>query len=303
MSMPGWYSDPAGTPGQFRYWDGQSWSEQTSSDPHSTPPPAGSPNGSPSGKARRRGLVIGVIALALILVLTGFLVLRGMTGGGPITEPLPSSTVSGWDDSSPLPTASPTPSTSPTPTPSPSPEPSAPIIACPTGDPTYRTQYPSDDRVHGGGISFGNVDGWRDSSYSSAMSWAYDVGALDKPVQDTWFALLAVGQLRIIDGFEQPKQSAESVMQCVASSGYYPGFTGRKELSSKQITVDGKAAWSMRTEILVDARIDLAGDVVEVIIVDTGNPEGLSMFVGAVPIGDDDLIGVLDQTVADLQVG
>ncbi|WP_084635077.1 DUF2510 domain-containing protein [Propionicicella superfundia] len=26
MSQPGWYPDPGGAPGQFRYWDGTTWS-------------------------------------------------------------------------------------------------------------------------------------------------------------------------------------------------------------------------------------------------------------------------------------
>jgi hypothetical protein len=38
--LPGWYPDPAGQAGLFRYWDGQAWSEQLSPTPYS-PPPAG----------------------------------------------------------------------------------------------------------------------------------------------------------------------------------------------------------------------------------------------------------------------
>ena len=34
MTSAGWYPDPAGTPNTYRYWDGQSWSQQTSTDPY-----------------------------------------------------------------------------------------------------------------------------------------------------------------------------------------------------------------------------------------------------------------------------
>jgi hypothetical protein len=38
VATPGWYPDPSGTPGAFRYFDGQSWSEQTSDTPYAAPP-------------------------------------------------------------------------------------------------------------------------------------------------------------------------------------------------------------------------------------------------------------------------
>ena len=43
MPSPGWYPDPAGTPGRYRYWDGQAWSETTTTDPAATPPPGSAP--------------------------------------------------------------------------------------------------------------------------------------------------------------------------------------------------------------------------------------------------------------------
>ncbi|TIC85079.1 DUF2510 domain-containing protein [Nocardioides sp. GY 10113] len=34
MTNAGWYPDPAGTPDTYRYWDGQAWSHQTTTDPY-----------------------------------------------------------------------------------------------------------------------------------------------------------------------------------------------------------------------------------------------------------------------------
>lgn len=48
MATPGWYPDPSGQPNSFRYWDGQSWSEQTTPDPYSPPPGTGQPPAAPT---------------------------------------------------------------------------------------------------------------------------------------------------------------------------------------------------------------------------------------------------------------
>jgi hypothetical protein len=48
----GWYPDPGGGPGLYRYWDGQAWSAATTADPGSAPPPQGIVNpGSAAGTA------------------------------------------------------------------------------------------------------------------------------------------------------------------------------------------------------------------------------------------------------------
>ncbi len=41
MATPGWYPDPAGRPGAFRYWDGQSWGSDTTDNPYAAPPGSG----------------------------------------------------------------------------------------------------------------------------------------------------------------------------------------------------------------------------------------------------------------------
>jgi hypothetical protein len=43
MSTPGWYPDPAGQPNSFRYWNGQSWSHETSPSPYVAPPGSAPP--------------------------------------------------------------------------------------------------------------------------------------------------------------------------------------------------------------------------------------------------------------------
>lgn len=302
--MPGWYPDPAGTANRFRYWDGRAWSHDTTGNP-ADPPPGGSlpaPGSGPSPRRRRLGPVIVAIVAVLVLTLTGVLVVRSLFSDrwSVDDDPAPTSTVSGWDDSSPTKAITPTPS----PTPSPqAPTEEVPVQPCPEGRPTARQDHPSDGRVHGGGLSFPAVSGWRTSD-GVAFSWAYDVGEQIKLVESpNWYANLAVGALFIGDGFDEPRRSAELSMQCVITSGLYPYFTDRLDVWSKAVTVDGRRGWSIRADIEVaDPDLETKGDTVEVIVVDTDSPESLSMFIATVNIGDASLMETLDTTIENLQV-
>lgn len=304
--MPGWYPDPSGQPGQFRYWNGSNWSHETSANPQAPPPGlAGSPLAAPRKKSGRGG-VIGVLVLLLVLILAGVFIVRSfLDDDAPTANPAPTSTVTPWDDRSP--TATPTPST-PTPSetePTPDEPTEAPMIACPDGDPGSRAPYPSDGRVYGGGISFSPPADWEPGGfYAGGLSWAFDVDGVMTTVEPGWAAMMAAGQLRVADGFEAPEQAASGVMMCVESSGFYSNFASSEPVWSKAITVGGHKGWYLRNKVFIDdPTIQAPGDVVDVIVLDIGNPEGLSMFVGAVAIDDAALLKLLDQAVADLKVG
>lgn len=297
MSTPGWYPDPSGAPGRYRYWDGRAWSQQT------TDRPDGS---SPGERPRRRAapLIIGAVALVLVIGLVIAFV-AGQLGGRPtrITDdPVPTETVSGWDDSSP--TATPTPTPSPSPTPDPSGTATArPLTECPFGDPRNRKQHPADDRVHGGGLSFPRVPGWDDDRHGGGISWAHDVGSQSQNQEPGWFSLIAVGELNRSDGFAAPQQAAESIVQCVASSGFYSHFAGADQQKSEPAKIDGHQAWWIRTDIRIeDPDVEAGGDTVDVIVVDTGRPGTFGMYLGAGTIGDQRLLSILDSSKDGLQV-
>ena len=61
MSAPGWYPDPAGAPGRYRYWDGTRWSTETSDRPGPAP--------APTRSRRGLGIAAGVIAVLVVVVL------------------------------------------------------------------------------------------------------------------------------------------------------------------------------------------------------------------------------------------
>lgn len=300
MALPGWYPDPAHQAGQFRYWDGTAWSAGTTGNPADSPPGTG-----PSRPPRRHGWLIAAAALLVVLVVAFAFLRAGPTPN--TTEPLPSTTGSGAGDRSP--TAGPAPSDtlipSPPPPQSPTPSPLAPSASqpCPVGDPSYRQSYPSDGRQHGGGLSFPSQSGWQ-SPVPRGLTWAYDVGGQFTRVQPEWFAMLAVGALSTVDGFEVPEQAAQAAMECTASSTFYEGFTERKDLDAEPVTIDGYHGWRLRSEVHVTSdATTLPGNVVEIIVLDLDSPESLAMFWGAVPIGDAKLGAQLDRVASQLRVG
>jgi hypothetical protein len=234
----------------------------------------------------------------LVLAVIAVVVIRYVGDDAGRVEPEPSVRPSTFDDA----TAAPTPTPGPVGTVSPSNPPPSASQPCPVGDPSSRQPHPADGRVHGGGLSFPTQSGWDRLTQTRHFSWAYDVGGLDRAVEPEWFAILAVGALSTVDGFETPEQAAEAVMECTATSTFYPGFTDRNDLEAESVTVGGHPGWRIRSEIRVDSdATTLPGDVVEVIVVDVDSPESLAMFWGGVPIGNQAMIGQLDRVAKSLQ--
>lgn len=296
--MEGWYPDPGGAPGQFRYWDGTTWSAVTTRNPAAPPPAPG------SVPARRRGWLIAVAALVVLLA-AGLVItlLRPGPDANPRVDPEPSATISGGDDTmSPIP-APPEPSEAPAPVPTStrSPEPGPTRDNCPPGDPDFRQDHPADNRVHGGGLSFPRQKGWSGKT-DHTLSWAYDVGAQQAPGGS---AAYAVGALSVINGFEQPEQAAALVVECTANGIFFPGFQSRQDLTAEAVTVDGEPGWRIRTDIQgQDPKLGEDGAygwVVEVVVVDLGSPESLAMFWGITQNIDADGSLALEKVITQLR--
>ena len=305
MAAAGWYPDPAGVPGRYRYWDGSRWSSSTTDDPRrpapkesptsgSTPtePAPGGPPGGPSGK-RRLGLIIGVLAVAVTLVV-GVAILTS-NFGSLVGIPRPTSTASGGGESSADPTTTSTRRPSATPT---------PLVRCPKGDPNLRASHPTDGRVHGGNLSFEEQPTFNPAALESRFSFAYDVLQQTLPVSQNppWIAQLAVGQLRGKDGFvNDPRNTVESLVRCVMTGIMYsPYLPTRTDIRSESLSIDGHSGWLVDAEITVD-RPDLAvaGDHTIFVVVRDGKDWGF--FFGAVPLGNTQLDAVLAMAVRGLR--
>ncbi len=301
-ALPGWYPDPAGVPGRFRYWDGAAWSAETTDRPGPAGPAAG-PEVDGSGRPRRRrGLAAALAIVALLVIIAIVAVIIITPRVRPVTDdPLPTSTVSGGDDRSPTPTPTPPP---PSGSPSPSGASTVPLIPCPEGNPNFREPHPVDDRVYGGNLSFPEEPSFDAATAEPRFSFAHDVTQQTLAVDDTppWIAQLAVGRLRAADGFVNGAQNtAESVVQCAISSSLYdPYQPDRTDRRSQPITIDGRQGWLIETDITVaDPDLDFPGDRAIFIVVADGSDWG--MFFGAVPVGYTQLEEVLSRTARDLR--
>ncbi|MGI3784587.1 MAG: DUF2510 domain-containing protein [Janthinobacterium lividum] len=312
MSTPGWYPDPGGRSGHYRFWDGETWAPTTTANPAPTVGGGGPPSPRRPSRHVGRWLVVGAVLL-VVLAVVGALVLR--PGAQPVADPVPTASatgpVGGEDPTSPVPT-DPFPSsvvpTQPSPRmPSPSvAQPgSADPVSCPVGNPFSRQDHARDGRVHGGSLSFPRQPGWEDPGpEASAFTWAYDLGETDIQLTQSRYASYAVGAVSVADGFEDPHTAARLAMRCTIASALYSDVSSRTDLVDEETTVDGYRAWSLRSEIRTyDARTSFQGDTVQITVVDLDSPESLAFFWGSAPIGDETFDERLDEVVQQLHVG
>lgn len=290
MSVPGWYPDPGGAQGQYRYWDGRAWSPQTSPTPEGPPGGGGQPGpGGPGGAAPKRGrlgLIIGLVAAALVLALAAFFVIPRLLGNGEKADPgggstqTSSPTISAWNE-----TATPTPS-SPPPSASPSNTESSggTTLNCPDGNPSERSSADIDGKLTGGGLVVDKISDWRDDR--TQLGFAYDVQGQAWTVTPGWASNQGVAALHKDLGFRDLKDSARIAMECISSSDYYPTLTKREDVANKETTVSGKKAWVYTSKLFVAERDNIQGDVVTVIVVDTGSATQYGLYVGIYTIDD-----------------
>ena len=305
--LPGWYPDPAGARGRFRYWDGAQWSTVTIDDPRQAPPAQPdqplltlhTESKSPQGLLRKRRLavIIGVLAVVLTAVVAAAVFASGPRQAGNASAP--TSTPTGLDDSSPTATATPTKSPSASPT-------AKALVRCPKGDPTLRAPHPIDGRVHGGNLSFEEQPTFESATIETRFSFAYDVLQQEIPVSQNppWIAQLAVGQLRGKDGFvNDPRNTVESLAQCVITGNMYsPYLPTRTDIRSEGLSINGRSGWLIDSEITVDRPdLQVKGDHVIFLVVRDGQNWGF--FFGAAPIGNAQLDAVLAETIRGLRAG
>lgn len=289
MSSAGWYPDPGGQPGLFRYWTGSAWTAAVTPNPRATPPPSG-PVGAPAGypqagqgyqqagqtspqgysqtgyptQPRKRAVgwwLAGGAALAALGVLVWFI----MQGFGGLLPAVP-------DPGSGTPSAN----------------------ICPKPDdsatPTAPTQH-NDGRVHGGKISYPRLGApWGEVGGDNRVPFGRDVASQVVVLEEnynglgsSWVASVLIGELVAGDGFFSPKEGSEIVMKCVVGAFYSDAVVNREDVSSKALTVDGHDAWMLESHLTFDIpNLRTKGETAIVVIVDTG-AESSSLYYASIP--------------------
>ncbi len=184
VATPGWYPDPAGQPGAFRYWDGVAWGSDLTGDPASPPPGPAFPPAPPAPPAARppappadvvyQGypgasypsnaggggsgskvalLAVGAVALMVALAVGTYFVVGLATGDDDTATGDGTSTVTTSDPTTD-PTTEPTtePTTDPTtdPTTEPTTDPTSDPTGAPAVDPFTDPAEPTDLQCFGG---------------------------------------------------------------------------------------------------------------------------------------------------------
>jgi len=301
MPTTGWYPDPDGTKGRFRYWDGDAWSEATTTDPQQTPPPRKASSGEDKkGRGRESGWVIALVILAVLTAIAVIILLTStnsgfFSGGGVATEDNNSSTptVSAWDETS-----------TPTITPPPLPTDDGGIwVNCPTSSGDGRTNQPL------GKLAAGKLTVQIPSGYSSewmaGMTLAYDAHGVkrDIPGGVSYVSSIGVGLTSFDDGFDNLIVTAAQAMQCWSQT-YHPLEADPIILiSGEETTISGHAAWHIRWE-LVYIHEPIPGEVLDIITVDMGpGTDYLGLYWSCRPVNNTDFEQSITSAIASLKVG
>jgi hypothetical protein len=330
---PGWYPDPGGGQGLFRYWDGKAWSAATSPNPGAAPPSQGLVGG---GTPQQGGQPYGQVGQ----VGYGQSGQAGYGQGGQPTygqsayDPSYSAyanyqelqekkspigwwiaggalviviivvavlairAVTGGDTGT---TGGPVGQPSqdvcpPQSTASPSPEPS--------------TTLPADGRVHGGPVSYPMLGApWGPpQAPSNEVPFGRDVQnqvVWVEPNYDGkghgWVASILVAELQAGDGFFTPEQGAQIVVKCILGAFYGDNPVQSNVTVNEKATIDGHEGWLVESQLTFNIEgLETKGELLIVAIVSAGNRSGL--YYASIPDTTPELVQPARDSLKQLQV-
>ncbi|MGO1971906.1 MAG: DUF2510 domain-containing protein [Propionibacteriaceae bacterium] len=290
MNPPGWYPDPAGTPNSFRWWDGQTWSNATTTTPATTPPPqnpasqAGPEMGSQLGPGaggepgKRAGtpVIIGIVvaALVLVLVVVGVIVVPRL-GGGEEADPPPSVEPSSSASGGPQ-----TPGTDPG-------DPAE--LNCAGGNQnSTSTQSPI---YSAGGLQYEAPEDWGFRFDKSQWSWLDDQavwGTIDvEPKDEEWAAGVALGGVQVANGFSDPKSATTNILECLTTYGFMnEGDWTATEESAEDVTLGDLKGHRAQYLITNGKQTAYPGFEVTVLVLDTGREGSFGTWMSFGPQGE-----------------
>jgi hypothetical protein len=308
----GWYPDPGGGQGLFRYWDGKAWSAATSSNPSAPPPtqgrvgagatPPGGQTGQPAygqssygqsydGSAYANyqelqkkkspvGWWIAGAALVIVIIVVAVLAIRAVTGGDTGTTGAPPG------------------------------QPTQDV--CPpqnTASPEAPASHPADGRVHGGPVSYPMLGPpWSSPQTDNRVPFGSDVRNQVVAVEydwdgngSLWEASILVAELQAGDGFFTPEQGSQIVVKCILGVFYGNNPVNSNVKVNEKTTIDGHDAWLVESQLTFDiAGLKTKGELLIVAIVSAGNRSGL--YYASIPDTTPELVQPARDALKNLQV-
>ncbi|MFX4272063.1 DUF2510 domain-containing protein [Propionibacteriaceae bacterium Y1685] len=279
MSTSGWYPDPGGQPGMYRFWNGSQWTSQLSTNPGAPPPTAagaragtrtganpGSGRGTAGPAATSSGskgwlwIVLGVVALIVVVAVIATLA-STLRRSAPNNPGAPSSNGRPAD------------------------------VGCPEATIGQESPPPvQGGRVVSGKISYPALSApFSEPAWDTRVPFGREVRSQNAPVeqssdgQTSWVASALIARLTAGDGFYDPERGAERVADCVVSKFYSDTKVGVEEVANEAMTVDGAKAWLIESHLTFDVPgIETKGETMIIVVIDTGNSES-GLFYGSIP--------------------
>jgi hypothetical protein len=318
----GWYPDPGGGQGLFRYWDGNAWSAAVSPNPSAPPPSQGlvgpgtpqqggqpygqggqddgqggqptygqPPYGQEHGSAyanyqqleKKKSPIGWWIAGAALVI------------GIIIVAVIAIRAVTGGTD----------PGTAGGPVGQPSQDVCPPQI---TASPNPGTD-PADGRVHGGPVSYPQLGSpWGPPQGENRVPFGTDVQTQLVGVEinydgsgKNWVASVLVGELQAGDGFFTPEQGSQIVVKCILGAFYGNNPVNSNVKVNEKTTIDSHEAWLVESQLTFDiAGLETKGELLIVAIVSAGNRSGL--YYASIPDTTPELVQPAREALAQLQV-
>jgi Protein of unknown function (DUF2510) len=330
---PGWYPDPGGGQGLFRYWDGKAWSAATSPNPSAPPPSPGLVGG---GTAQQGGQPYGQTGqptYAQQREQAAYGQGAPASFGQSTYDPTSSSAYANYQElekkKSPIGwwiagaalviviivvavlairavTGGGT-GTSGGPVTQPSQD------ACPsqtTASPEPSVSQPADGRVHGGPVSYPLLGPpWGPPQPpSNPVPFGKDVLNQTVTVEENydgkgtlWVASILVGELQAGDGFFTPEQGSQIVVKCILGAFYGDNPVNSNVKVNEKTTIDGHEGWLVESQLTFDIEgLETKGELLIVAIVSAGNRSGL--YYASIPDTTPELVQPARDALKQLQV-
>ncbi|MCF6745297.1 DUF2510 domain-containing protein [Blastococcus sp. KM273128] len=283
-AAPGWYPDPAGTPGMVRWWSGTAWSDvmmpagpgvqvhRGAARTAVQEPAAPEAPAQPAGRRSRARLWVAAGAVLVLLVAAVIAVLGRSPGGDATAE-------------------------EPVVAPAPAP-----------GDPFPPGTVRIIDEV--AGISYPYLgEGWSEFDLgrqleTSATAGQYFTTQEATPDGGIFISQCTSGPVAEGYGWAGPSTLQSTVTTLAASvrANYYPGPNTIEIRRDEPRTVDGRPAHLLEFQLSWDVEgYDASGERAALLLIDVGRPAPALLYV-SIPNTHAELYGVIDRVVTDVDV-